>query len=203
MIAFAALVVQFTMSGVIDPVFRDGFDADACGAQRLQISDIAYSDGTLEDVDTRLFDNIWGRSSVDYPPQSFPATSTTATIVDWNRTTFLAARFHIDSFTPDYYSGLFSYADAGTPGNPHVDFSISAGCGDFSPELGACVVFDAAPENSALVQWDLVAHDLPSCVLEAGRDYFANLRATDPSAPAPDCSGDICAVRISSDVALP
>jgi hypothetical protein len=51
MIALVAVVSHLTFLGSIDPVFRDGFDADACPAERQQVSDIEYVNGTLENVD--------------------------------------------------------------------------------------------------------------------------------------------------------
>jgi hypothetical protein len=203
MIALVALVTHLTLLGTVDPVFRDGFDADACPSARQQVSDIEYFDGTLQNVDITLFDNIWGRYSIDDPPLPFPATSATAKILDFDKTEFVAARLSMKPFTPDYYSGALGYSTSNETGSPNIDLSISTGCGDFSPALGACVAFNAAPGNFSLVHWTLVAHESPSCVLDIDRDYFVNVRVTDPSAPAPACSGDICAVEIWSLVALP
>lgn len=204
MIALAALVTHLTLLGSIDPVFRDGFDADACPAGRQQVSDVGYSNGTVEDVDVTVFDNIWGRDRFNEPPEAFPATSSTATILDFDKTAFVAARLSMSPFTPDYYSGAFGYSESNDPGSPNIDLSISTACGDFSPALGECVAFNAAPGFFSLVVWNLVENEsAPSCVLDTNREYFLNVRATDPSAPAPACSGDVCALEIWSVVALP
>jgi hypothetical protein len=203
-IALVAIVTHLTFLGSIDPVLRDGFDADACAPERQQVSDIEYFNGTIENVDITVFDNIWGRSRINDPPMPFPATSTAATILDFDKMAFVAARLAMKPFTPDIYSGAFVYSTSNAPGSPNIDFSISTGCGDFSPSLGQCVAFNAAPKIFALVGWTLFENDsFPTCVLNIDREYFINVRASDPSAPAPACFGDVCAVEIWSEVAVP
>jgi len=203
MIIVALLLATAVPLDIDDSVFRDGYDADACPAGRIEVSDLAYYDGTLTDVDVTSFDALLGRHSVDYPPEPFPSASGSVRILDFAMSGYIGARIGIASTTPDYYSGQFSYTDTDVPDYPHIDLSISPGCADFSPSLGDCVAFDVGPQNG-LVNWAFVSNDgLPRCVLEAGRDYFFNLRMTDPSTPSLACPGDVCALRITSDVALP
>jgi hypothetical protein len=185
-------------------IFKDGFDSPfSCGAGRIETSDVAYSDGTLSDEDITFFETLWGRSSVNVDPAPFPGSSTTVGILDFAMSGYVAAAALINMSTPEEVSGVYTYADAQTPDNPHIDFSISEDCNDFSSQLGECVAFDVAPDNRRLVKWSLASHDTPSCVLHAGRYYFLNVRVSDPASPSPACPGDVCAIRISSEVATP
>lgn len=187
-----------------DSIFRDGFDADACPAGRIEVSDLEYSDGTLTDVDVTSFDNLLGRFGVNYPPEPFPSVGGTVRILDFAMSGYIAARSSISWNTPDYYSGLFSYTNADVPDNPRIDFSISPSCADFSPLLGDCVAYGVEPQNGRLNYWAFVSNDgSPVCLLEIGRDYFFNIRIADPSTPSPACPNDVCAMRITSEVALP
>ncbi len=189
--------------GVVDPVFYDGFDGVACPAGRIGVSDVAYFDGTLSDVDVTSFDNLLGRFSAGDPPEPFPSTGSSAEILDFTMSGFLAAGISIAPNTPDYYSGDIGYAKTTPLDNPHVDFSISPRCADFSPTLGACVALDVAPQSGRAIYWRLASTDPLACNLEIGRDYYFNLRVTDPSAPSSACPNGVCSLRMSSEVALP
>ena len=186
-----------------ETIFADGFDGFACPTGRLETGDVAYSGGTQSDVDLTLFENLWGRSNFDLPPESFPGSSSTVTVLDFPMSSYVAAIAFVPLYTPEYYSGAYTYTGAQTPDNPHIDFSISSQCADFSARLGDCVAYDVGPDNGRLVGWSFEAHDYPTCVLHAGRNYFLNVRVHDPSTPSPACPGDACAIRITGDVALP
>lgn len=196
-------LLAISLAPAPETIFADGFDAMACPAGRIETSDVAYFDGTLSDVDVTFFEDLWGRSSVDLDPQPFPGSSTTVSILDFAMPGYIAAAALIDSSTPEEMSGIYTYADSQTPDNPHIDLSISENCNDFSTQLGECVAYDVAPDNGRLVAWSLASNASPSCVLHAGRYYFLNVRVTDPSTPSPACPSDVCAIRISSDVATP
>ena len=200
MIAAAIAVAHLSILGASDPVFRDGFDAAACGSGRLQRSDVTYADGTLNDVDLTLFENIWGRWSANDDPELFPATSTSPTLVDFDMTQYLAAKVTMKPFTYLELTGAFFYEDVVS--NPHIDLSISTACGDFSLALGECVSLDVAPDTRGGVNWSFIAHE-DTCLIDVDREYFINVRVTAPDTAANTCSGHICAIRVSSLVASP
>ena len=201
----AALVLAgiLPLGGEMDAIFADGFDADACPPGRIERSDIEYYvGGALADVDLTSFDEVWGRLGSQYPPEPFPAGSSAPTILEFPLAGYVAARSSIAPETPDYYVGRFYYTDLAGTDNPRIDFSISTRCGDFSPSLGLCVTFGAVAD-SPMVGWSFVRGDFSECVLERGRDYYFNVRISDPSMTYPQCPGDVCAVSTATSVALP
>jgi len=200
---YIANLLAISLAPAPETIFTDGFDAMTCPAGRIETSDVAYFDGTLTSVDITYFENLWGRSSVGLDPAPFPGSSTTVGILDFAMPGYVAATALIQPSVPEEISGVYTYAGSQTPDNPHIDFSISENCGDFSTRLGECVAYDVGPEDGRLVSWSFVSHDIPTCVLHGGRNYFLNARVTDPSTPSPACPGDVCAIRISSDVATP
>jgi hypothetical protein len=199
--AYISHLSAISLAPALETIFADGFDAAACPAGRIETSDVAYADGTLTGVDITYFENLWGRSSVGLDPLPFPGSSTTVGILDFAMKGYVAAGALIQTNVPEEISGLYKYA--GSADDPHIDFSISENCGDFSPRLGDCVAHDVGPGGGRLVSWSFVSQDAPTCVLHGGRNYFLNLRVTDPSTPSPACPGGVCAIRISSDVATP
>lgn len=200
---FAPVLLAMALAGD-DVILRDGFDADACPAGRIETSDVVYPEGTVSDQDVTVFENLWGRWRFDDPPLPFPGSGAGATIVDFPMHGYIAAKTRIPAETPDYYTGLYTYGSEELPDNPHIDFSISSQCADFSHSLGDCVAFDVAAPKGRLVHWSFIAQDTyPDCVLQAGRDYFLNIRITDPTVPSPSCPRGVCAIRVWGSVALP
>jgi len=195
-------LLAISLAPAPETIFTDGFDATTCPAGRIETSDVAYADGTLTDVDVTYFENLWGRSSVGLDPEPFPGSSTTIGILEFAMSDYIAASAFIEPYVPEEISGLYKYSGSQAPDNPHIDFSISETCGDFSARLGECVAYDVEPDG-ALVGWSFVSHDIPTCVLHAGRNYFLNVRVTDPSTPSPACPGNVCAIRVSSIVVTP
>lgn len=202
-IAALLLAGMLPLGGANDAIFVDGFEADACPPGRIERSDIQYFDGTLADVDVTSFDNIWGRWGAVYPPEPFPAGSSAPTILQFPLAGYLAARSTIPTTTPDYYTGRFYYTDVNGSDNPRIDFSISPRCGDFSPSLGLCITYGAPAVNSPIVGWSFVGGEFSECVLESGRDYYFNVRISDPSITYPECPDGVCVVGTASSVALP
>ena len=202
-VAAVLLAGILPLGGENDPVFFDGFESGACPPGRIERSDVEYFDGTLADVDMTSFDEIWGRLGSLYQPGPFPAGSSAPTILQFPLTGYVAARSTISITTPDYYTGRFYYTDLNGSGNPRIDFSISPRCGDFSPSLGLCVAYGAPAANSPLMGWSFVGGEFSECVLETGRDYYFNVRMSDPSTTYPECPGDVCVVSTESSVALP
>jgi hypothetical protein len=198
---FLAVVLPLGAGGG-DAIFADDFGAGACPPGRIERSDLEYFDGTVADVDMTSFDEIWGRWGSNYQPEPFPAGSSAPRIMEFPLTGYVAALASIAPETPDYYTGRFYYTDT-NPNNPRIDFSISPRCGDFSPSLELCVVYDALPTDTPMVGWSFVEGEFSECVLERGRNYYINLRFSDPMTPSPECVNDICSVRTASSVALP
>lgn len=202
-VATLMLAAVLPLASTGDAIFADDFDASACPPGRVEQSDVEYFDDTLVDLDMTSFDEVWGRLGAHYSPGPFPSGGSSPRILEFPMSGYIAARTSIAPEVPDYYSGRFYYSEAGRPDNPAIDFSISPRCGDFSPSLGDCVAFGALPANGTMVGWSFVGGPFSECVLETGRDYYFNIRISDPSTPSAECPNDSCVMRISSEVALP
>jgi hypothetical protein len=198
--AYTADLLAISLAPAPDSIMADGFDGLACPSGRIETSDVAYPDGTLTGVDVTSYENLWGRYDIDLPPLPFPGATTTVTVLDFAMQGYIAANAFVSPYVPEDNVGLFTYSSA--PDNPHIDFSISTRCGDFSASLGACVAYDVGPDDGRLVEWGFASNDPGACVMHDG-NYFFNVRVSDPSAPLPACPGDVCAIRISSTVAAP
>jgi hypothetical protein len=198
MIGMTALLLATSISGTADGIFRDGMEGDVCPDGRIVQSDILYGDVTLTDVDVTLFENVWGYLTSSDPLTLWPGINgSTPMILDFTKTGYLAAKFHTLSDPPALLTGMFKYTSYPFMG-PALDLSISGQCGDFSAELAGCVALNIPPVDQAFVHWRFSAGNPFMCQLQPDTDYYVNVRFTDPTATAPQCSDVACPVPISN-----
>ena len=194
MIDVTALILAASVSLAPDALFRNGFDGGECPAGRIVQSDIDYNGTTVPDVNVTAFENIWGRSAPTDPLTFWPGINgATPVIVDFAKNGYVAAGFHVPSDVSQNIVGDFRYSSF--PVGPLLDFSISTACGDFSSELGSCVAFDMASDDSALIRWRMSNGTAFWCALQANTDYYVNIRLYDPTHVPQQCATfDTCPV---------
>ena len=180
----AALLILAMTPGVSDAIFRDGYDAGLCPAGRQTRANISYGDGTLTNVDVTHWENIWGRASAYDPPVPWPGVgSAMPTILNFEKTTYIAAAFHVPDDMPPNVFGWITHTEYNYGAN--LTATISTACGDFRPDNGVCSVEALSGMN--LVPWRV--HPTGNfCLLAQDGNYFLNLRITDPEEPSPTCN---------------
>ncbi|HJT96926.1 MAG TPA: hypothetical protein VJ696_01310 [Rhodanobacteraceae bacterium] len=201
-IATGLLLGALALRGTADPIFANDFEIESCPAGRIETSDVEYSNGVVEDVDVRFFDGIWGRSGADDEPFPFPGLTIRATIADFERDGYLAAKFTVPAEFPDYYSGVFEHSAASAADDAPIDFSLSTACGYFPATRGPCTAHGVAPDGSGMIYWVSNPQATGYCTVAPGQTYFVNVRLTNPAA-SENCAGNVCRVSIYYGVALP
>jgi hypothetical protein len=191
MFSAALLVVAMASSNAYDPIFHDAFDAasDCPGGRRL-VAEVSYGPGDTGDVDVTEWANLWGRASLSDPPVPWPGLPVAPTFVDFDRTTYVAARFTVPEGTPTTWMGWLTHTDYHYGRN--LEASISTSCGDFSPSNAACWI--DAMSGQPIVPWRTSPGAF--CPLAPG-DYYLNIRAADPSAGCWPAS-ESCDVQLSN-----
>jgi len=200
MLGITALLLATSISAAGDNIFESGLDGASCPDGRIMQSDLQYGDTTLTDVDVTAFENLWGRGAASDPPVSWPGlTGSSPMILDFARTGYLAAKFHTSADPADTLVGMFEYVSYPYgASSPHLDFSITTECGNFSPEQSGCIELDVAAVDVPLGRWRVYAGNAFYCQLQSDTDYFVNVRFSDPAATGPQCTDDACPIPIQS-----
>jgi len=84
------------------------------------------------------------------------------------------------------YQGF--YKNISYNGGPNLTMSISPTCGDFHPAQTACLREDVPSGDQGMVYWRLSSGTNFYCHLDAGSDYYVNIKLTDPTATGPNCA---------------
>lgn len=189
MIDVVALLLAASISGTTDVIFNSGFDGDTCPAGRITRSNVSYaSGGTRSNVDLTQFENIWGHATSSDPVAPWPGYAGTSPIIqNFARDGYVAAKFHTPIIVPPTLNGFFK--SPSYPGGPNIDFAISEQCGDFYPDQSGCLAGDTPQGDNPLVYWRFTTGSF-FCILEPNRDYYINIRLTDPDAVDPNCDDD-------------
>ncbi len=197
----AALLIVAMTPGVDDTIFLGSFElVGTCPEGRQVRADIAYGSLVRDDVDVTDWDNIWG-----YDPETggivpFPGVASDPIILDFGKTTYIAAHFHVPIGLPPDTFGWIGHTEYDY--GQDLTASISAACGDFSAMAQACFVEASSGQN--LVAW-AVPPPATFCPLVPGQDYFFNVKMTDPSRPSSTCPPDAaaCAVGLPNHISAP
>jgi hypothetical protein len=184
------------VSAAGDILFQDGFEAalagETCSSGRLLRSDVTY--GPIHPtqinpprlgIDATEWDAIWGHASATDDVSSWPGKSGSAPVLrNFMRTSFVAAHFRTPAgaSATSTLKGFFTYPLDWN--NPNADIAISTRCGDFSPNAAnpGCVATNVSASNEILLFWKFSpGNGSDFCILQPDRDYFVNIRLTDPT----------------------
>jgi hypothetical protein len=191
-----------------DVIYGDGFDADACPAGRQTVADIGYTYGLgsttiARGVDVTQADNIWGRTSPTQTIVGFPWDNYFAIIMNFNKTSYIAARFVVPDDADPLLTGLFSHGET-LPG-PNLTMSISTTCADFHPADAICLRTNINA-GGLLTKFMLPGATDPrtglpviACPLEPGQTYFVNIKMTNPPVTHQDCNSTTCKVTVQTN----
>lgn len=178
-----------------DTIYRSEFEYSDF---RQEYADISYKLEPLVTVRAHIneFAQIWGRISTTDTPVDWPGKNFFAIFKNFDRTKFVAVKFHVPSGVSTSLMGELVHGE-NLPG-PNLTTAISTQCGDFAPSSPFCLTTNQG-YSQALARWRIAGGTAPNaCELTPGQDYYINIAATDPTAPSPDCSGAICKVNISN-----
>lgn len=179
----AALLILAMTPGVNDPIFRDGYDAEACPAGRQTRANISWSGFTGTNIDVTQWENVWGHSTAFDNPVPWPGRSDSMpTILNFSKTAFMALEFHVPAGSPPNLYGWLTHTEYNY--GQDLTASISTGCGDFN--AGPACSIDAL-SGMNIVPWS-VQTPLSFCPMIPGREYFLNIKMTDPSRPSQTCA---------------
>ncbi|MGA9422627.1 MAG: hypothetical protein WBW61_09700 [Rhodanobacteraceae bacterium] len=166
-----------------DVLYRSNFEpVSECsygptGLTRALRGNVTYVPGfaTAANSDLTHYQNIWGRSGPNDPPQLWPAVDNQIAYINpLESDSYLSAQFTVP-INPLHYSGVFKRADiAGDVSRTSA--SISASCGDFSSAVPEGCVIDSGYRGSPLLVW-AIGDDLPPnvCPLIPGHTYYLNV----------------------------
>ena len=160
----------------------------SCPAGRQTVGNLFYPPSTAlrNNVDLTVWDNIWGHNTTSDPLVSWPGfPGANPVIKDFNKTGYVAAKFHIPSNAVGYQG---FYKNISYNGGPNLTMSISPTCGDFHPAQTACLREDVPSGDQGMVYWRLSSGTNFYCHLDAGSDYYVNIKLTDPTATGPNCA---------------
>lgn len=192
MLLSTAVLLAASALGSWDTIYNDTFDltADGCpdSSRRLTVSRIRYPN-TNNSVrlygDLTRFEGIWGHATSNDAELAWPGGNQyTSALLDFEKTKFVAARFHVPVEFPTTDYGFFVYASYYS--GPLLTLSLSQSCGDFAPADERCVATRGTGETFEN-KWR-IAPSAINCPLTPGADYFVNIRLADPNAT--DCSGN-------------
>jgi hypothetical protein len=202
MVDFASLLLGASLLARMDTVFSSGFEpGGSCPDARQENSNISYSYNltpVLQNVDVTQFANIWGRTSANDSIVPWPGKNGYAVMV-LNRNLFVATKFTVPAsgLSPTLH-GRLTHGET-VPG-PSLTVSISEQCGDFSPPSPNCVLANQGP-GAAIGVWKLPGAPGTACVLTPGREYYLNVKLTNPAAVnTNECDENICVVSVVNNV---
>jgi hypothetical protein len=179
----AALLILAMTPGVNDPIFRDGYDAEACPAGRQTRANISWSGFTGTNIDVTQWENVWGHSTAFDNPLPWPGRpDSMPTFLNFSKTAFMALEFHVPAGSPPNLYGWLTHTEYNY--GQDLSASISTECGDFN--AGPTCSIEAL-SGMNIVPWS-VQTPLSFCPMIPGRDYFLNIKMTDPSRPSQTCA---------------
>jgi hypothetical protein len=197
----AALLVLAMAPGVADPIFQTDFDdPEGCPGGRQVLANIAYGACVIDNVDVTQWSNIWGYDCSTGDTVPFPGVTGTPsgdpTILNFGRTTYIAAHLHVPDDLPQGTYGWLVHTEYNYGAD--MTSSFSANCGDFNPPNPLCKTVATSGMN--LTPWRVGAGNF--CPLAQGHDYYLNLKFTDPEQGTATCPSDssFCAVGIVNNV---
>jgi len=201
----AALLLLAMAPGAADRIFQTSFDdPEGCPGGRQVLATIAYDVGcVIDNVDVTEWSNIWGYECGTGGTVPFPGITGTAsgdpTILDFGRTTYIAAHFHVPDDLPQDSYGWFVHTEYNYGAD--LTTSISANCGDFNPANPQCNTVATSGMN--LTPWRVGGGNF--CPLVSGQDYYFNVKITNPDQNTTTCSSTspTCAVSIVNNVFVP
>jgi len=189
----AALLILAMAPGAADSIFGSDFDdLDGCPIGRQTVADIDYIGQCARlGADVTEWSNIWGYSCDTGGTVPFPGLPLDATIMNFGKTTYIAAHFQVPADLPN---GLGWMAHTEYDYGGDLTGSISTRCGDFAPANPTCLTVTIS--GQMLVPWRVGGANF--CPLTPGTDYFFNVRITDPSRASTTCDSQApwCAVSL-------
>lgn len=194
--SFIPLLAYQTSAVAQDIVFRDGFEDtsvnESCTGDRLIRSDVTYGpihptqiNPARSNVDTTEWDAVWGHASWTDGMASWPGKSGSAPVLrNFARKNFVAIHFRTPAAASaaSTMKGFFTYPLDWN--DPNADAVISTKCGDFSANSAnpGCVNLDVPASNEFLLWWKFSpGNETNFCILQPNRDYYLNIRLTDPT----------------------
>ncbi len=185
----AALIVLAAVAGGGDTIFQDSFDASGtCPAGRQTAANIAYvGDDTGRvryNVDLTEWENIWGHATALDDVVPWPGRANSAPIMlNFGTTTYIAAHFHVPAGTAPNTYGWLTHTEYNY--GTDVESAITTACGVFDPTSQLCYTAGVGGQN--ISPW-AVPPPGTFCALQAGGDYYLNIRARDPQDLGTDCN---------------
>ena len=157
--------------------------ADSCPSTplvRMAVGNIRYPNtgsGVRNNVDLTVYDNIWGHLNNTDGVTPWPGVNgTQPAILNWNRATYVAAKFHVPANESTHQYGRLGYGTYYS--GPPMTLSISSTCGDFSPTNPVCVSTHGAGES--FNKW-VIDPFTNGCPLTPNTDYYVNIKMADPN----------------------
>lgn len=181
-----------------DTLLRSSFEYSDL---RQEFSKLAYTVSLLPEVRANVnnFGEVWGRTTANQPPGSWPGSSFYTIFKNLDRTKFVSVKFHVPAdVDPTLRGGLFHGENF--PG-PNLTTAISPICGDFMPSAPYCLTTNRGP-GVLLASWKISTGNpaVNACALTPGQDYYINMAVTTPTASHPDCTGNLCKVNVQNTV---
>lgn len=160
---------------------------DSCPAGRMTTANIRYPNvpgsSIRSNVDLTNYDNIWGHMNNTDSVTPWPGVSgTQPAILNWNRTQYVAAKFHVPTSVNTQQFGVLGYGTYYS--GPAMTLSFSTECGDFTPANALCVSTHGAGESFR--KW-VINPNVNGCPLAPGQDYFVNIKMADQNTS--ECGG--------------
>jgi hypothetical protein len=169
-------------------------------ASRLTTSSISYVPSgvppTRTNVDMTSWDNIWGHATASDGVVPWPGRANAAPVIlNFGKTQYLAAKFHVPQGTAATTYGWITHTDYNY--GQDLTASISTACGDFNPVNPLCLSVTVSGQN--LVPWRVPPGNF--CPLTPGQDYFLNIKMTDPTRPSSTCATNaaLCAIGTANN----
>jgi len=175
--------------GVIAITQTGGDTCPSTPLTRMAVGTIRYPNwgngtGTRTNVDLTQFDNIWGHlNNVDSITPWPGVSGTQPAIMNWNRSQYAAAKFHVPANQSIHQYGNFGYGTYYS--GPSMTLAISQTCGDFSPTNPVCVSTHGAGESFR--KW-VINPFTNGCPLTPNTDYYVNIKMADPNTT--ECGSD-------------
>lgn len=201
----ATLLILALAPGVADSIFQSGYDdPEGCPGGRQVLANIVYDVGCIiPNVDVTQWSNIWGYECSTGDTVPFPGITGTPSgdpvILNFGRTTYLAARLHVPDDLPQNTFGWIVHTEYNYGAD--LTSSFSTNCGDFNPANPVCLTVTTSGQN--LTPWRVGTSAF--CPLAQGQDYYFNVKFTNPEQATGTCSAEspTCAVSLVNQVSTP
>jgi hypothetical protein len=179
---------------VVDNVSYAGFESLACPPGRITTTKLGlqYGNGMDKNMDVTNAENILGYTAWAGPRAAYPFKNGFTLFKGYPRTVgaYIGAKYPVPVGTlPVQWTKLGTNETVPGPGTDHA---ISAVCGDFSPAARNCAKHGAIGGAQLFSTKMYAAPVNAGCVHVTGRDYYLNIRLTNPATASTNCGATTC-----------